>query len=175
MEIVDLYNDKKEKINKTWERQNTKEPPQGEYKLNVHVWLINDNNELLIQKRGKTLKRHPNKWNFTGGAVDQNETSLEGATRELQEELGINIENLEFLLSFKREHDFVDVWIGKTNININDLKPSKREVQEIKWVTIQELKDLINKNEFVPSIKLYYSLFENLLNKCYINNKKNDR
>ena len=38
-----------------------------------------------------------------------------------------------------------------------------------------ELKDIINKNEFVPSIKLYYSLFENLLNKCYINNKKNDR
>ena len=30
MEIVDLYNDKKAKINKTWERQNTKEPPQGE-------------------------------------------------------------------------------------------------------------------------------------------------
>ena len=100
---------------------------------------------------------------------------LEGAIRELKEEVGINIENLEFLLSFKRKHDFVDVWIGKTNININDLKPSKREVQEIKWVTIQELKDIINKNEFVPSIKLYYSLFENLLNKCNINNKKNDR
>lgn len=170
MEIVDLYNNRKEKLNKTWERQSEVEPPLGEYKLNVHTWLINDKNEFLIQKRGGGLKRHPNKWNFTGGAVDANETSFEGAKREVQEELGLDIDNLEFLLSFKREHDFVDVWIGRTNVKLEELKLSKREVQEVRWVNLEELEKLISENKFVPSLKLYYPLFKKLINKCYTKN-----
>lgn len=109
MEMIDLYNSKREKINKIWERKSEVEPPKGEYKLNVHTYLINDKNELLIQKRGSTLRRHPNKWNFTGGAVDTGESSFEGAKREVREELGIEVDDLELLLSFRREHDFVDV------------------------------------------------------------------
>ena len=139
MELVDLYDCKREKLNKVWERQSDFEPPFGEYKLNVHTWIINDKNEFLIQKRGACLKRYSNKWNFTGGAVDVNETSLEGAKREVKEELGLDMENLELLLSFKREHDFVDVWIGRSNVNIDELQLSKREVQEVKWVSMEEL------------------------------------
>lgn len=170
MELVDLYNSKKEKINKTWERSNDIEPPIGEYKLNVHTWLINDKYELLIQKRGANLKRHPNKWNFTGGAVDANETSYEGAKREVKEELGIDIDNLELLISFRREHDFVDVWVGKTNTKIEDLDISTREVSSVKWVSLEELEEFMNNGLFVPSLKLYYPLLKKLLEKCYINN-----
>lgn len=169
MELVDLYNSKRENLNKTWERSSDIEPPIGEYKLNVHTWLINDNYELLIQKRGANLKRHPNKWNFTGGAVDTNENSYEGAKREVKEELGIDVDNLELLISFRREHDFVDVWIGKTNAKIEDLDTSTREVSEVKWVSLEELEELMNNGEFVPSLKLYYPLLKKLLEKCYIN------
>ena len=93
MELIDLYDSKRNNLNKTWERQSEVEPPKGEYKLNVHTWIINDNNQLLIQKRGATVRRHPNKWNFTGGAVDTGEKSIEGAKREVHEELGIDIDD----------------------------------------------------------------------------------
>lgn len=172
MELVDLYNSRKENLHKTWNRKSELEPPKGEYKINVHTWILNDRNELLIQKRGANLKRHPNKWNFTGGAVDTNESSYEGAKREVLEELGIIVDNLELLISFRREHDFVDVWVCKANINIEDLVLSKREVQEVKWVNFEELEELMNNGEFVPSLKLYYPLFKKLLEKCYINNEE---
>lgn len=167
MELVNLYNIEKERTNKTWERSTDIEPEEGEFKFNVHTWLINDNNEFLIQKRGVNLKRHPGKWNFTGGAVDAGESSVEGAKREVKEELGINIDTLEFLLSYRREHDFVDVWVGRTNADIEDLDTSDREVDEVRWVSFQELKNMINNNEFVPSVKLYLELFEKLLEKLY--------
>lgn len=103
IQIVDLYDSKKRKINKTWERDSKLEPPRGEYKLNVHTWLINDKNELLIQKRDFASKRHPNKLNFTGATVDTNESLFEGVKREVKEELGIDINNLELLITFRRD------------------------------------------------------------------------
>ncbi len=167
MEIIGLYNGKREKINKTCLR--TEEPENGEYKLSVHVWFLNSKGELLIQKRNKNLKRNPGKWAFTGGVVDSEETSLEGAIRETKEELGIdiNINKIELLLSFKREHGFVDVWLVKDDFNINDLTLQKSEVSESKWVSIKELKSLINSEQFVKSVGLYYDLFMKLLEKYH--------
>lgn len=167
MEIIDLYNGKREKLNKTCLRQ--EEPKEGEYKLSVHVWFLNSKGELLIQKRNENLKRNPGKWAFTGGVVDSEETSLEGAIRESKEEMGINInkDKIELLLSFKRERGFVDVWLVKDNFDINSLILQKNEVSEVKWVSIKELEHLINSKQFVKSIELYYDLFIKLLEKCH--------
>jgi mutator protein MutT len=168
MEIIDLYNGKREKLNKTFIREEG-EPEKGEYKLAVHVWILNSKGEVLIQKRSENLKRNPGKWAFTGGIVDSGETSLEGAIRESKEELGIDIDKnkIELLLSFKREHGFVDVWLVKDNIEINNLVIQESEVSETKWVSIKELKKLIDNKQFVKSIELYYELLIKLLEKCH--------
>lgn len=168
MEIIDLYNGKREKLNKTFIRENG-DPEDGEYKLSVHVWILNSKGEILIQKRKENLKRNPGKWAFTGGIVDAGETSLEGAMRESKEELGIDIDKdkIELLLSFKREHGFVDVWLVKDDIEINKLILQKTEVSEVKWVSIKELSKIIDSNQFVKSIDLYFELFIKLLRKCH--------
>lgn len=168
MEIIDLYNKKKEKLNKTFVREQG-EPELGEYKLSVHVWILNSKGELLIQKRNENLKRNPGKWAFTGGAVDSGETSLQAALREIQEELGIEIndDKIEFLLSFKRERGFVDVWLIKEDINIEDVKLQETEVSQAKWVTIKELEELMKTEQFVKSLGIYYDTLIKLLNKCH--------
>lgn len=167
MEIINLYNKKREKLEKTITRED--EPSDGEYKLSVHVWILNNNGEILIQKRNENLKRNPGKWAFTGGAVDFGEESIDGAIREVKEELGISInENkIELLLSFKRERGFVDVWLVKEDIDIDNIILQKDEVSEVKWVKIKELEELINSDKFVKSIELYYDLFIKLLIKCH--------
>lgn len=123
----------------------------------------------MIQKRNENLKRNPGKWAFTGGVVDSGETSVEGAIRETKEELGIKVNenNIELLLSFKREHGFVDVWIVKDDIDINNIVLQEREVVEVKWVSIKELQQLIDRDQFVKSIGLYYDLLIKLLIKCH--------
>ena len=108
---------------------------------------------------------YPNTWSQTGGAVDSGETSLEGAIRECKEELGIDLnkENMEFMLSFKRKSSFVDVWLARQNINLEDIVMEKEEVSEVKWVTKEELGKMIENNETSGSVSLYYNMFIDLL------------
>lgn len=168
MEIIDLYDARKQKLGKTMERSSG-EPQNGEFKLSVHTWILNNKGELLIQKRNENLKRNPGKWAFTGGAVDTDETSLEGAIREIKEELGIDINEseMEYLLSFKREKGFVDVWLLRKDIPLEKIILQDEEVSEIKWVSLNELSELIEKGEMVKSLSLYFELFKKLLKKCY--------
>ena len=168
MEIIDLYDSKKQKLNKTMERS-AGEPADGEFKLSVHTWILNSKGELLIQKRNENLKRNPGKWAFTGGAVDTDETSLNGAKREVKEEIGIEVKDdeIEYLLSFKREKGFVDVWLVKKDIAIEDLKLQDEEVSEARWVSLKTLTELAEKGEMVNSVNLYIELLVKLLKKCH--------
>ena len=97
-------------------------------------------------------------WTNTGGACIAGETSIETVFRELKEELDItpSIDNLELIASYKREKDYVDVWVLKQNINITDLKFNDNEVQDAKWVTVEEWKKLLIEEQAVKSSTDYF-------------------
>ncbi len=155
MELVDLLNDRKELIGETCERNSV---PEGKYRLSIHIWIVNDKNEILIQQRSASRKMFPNMWTNTGGACIAGETSIETVFRELQEELNVipNIDNLELIASYKRKKDYVDVWLLKQNINIKDLKFNDNEVQAAKWVSIEEWKKLLIEEQAVKSSTDYF-------------------
>lgn len=57
-----------------------------------------------------------------------------------------------FIGTFKRPKDFVDVWLVHSDANLNDLKLQQDEVQSVKWVSRNEIKDMLNQGIFIPSI-----------------------
>ena len=69
----------------------------------VGVVVVDKNKKILIAKR-KPDKPMPNKWEFPGGKLEENETLQECGIREIQEELNLDIvideylgyENLEY-------------------------------------------------------------------------------
>ena len=162
MELVDLLNNRKELTGETCERNAV---PEGKYRLSIHIWIVNDKNEILIQQRSASRKMFPNMWTNTGGACIAGETSIETVFRELKEELNVipNIDDLELIASYKRKKDYVDVWLLRQNINIKDLKFNDNEVQAAKWVSIEEWKKLLIEEQAVKSSTDYF------LN--YINNE----
>ncbi len=121
MELVDVLNKRKEKSGKVCDRNSL---CKGEFRLSVHIWIMNNDNEILLQKRNKNLRIYPGMWGNTGGAVKMGENSLEAIKREVKEELGLKIksEKMTFIASFKRNKDFVDVWLLKDDIKIDDIK-----------------------------------------------------
>ncbi len=160
MELVDLLNNRKEFIGETCERNAV---PDGRYRLSIHIWIVNNKNEILIQQRSANRKKFPNMWTNTGGACVAGETSIETVFRELKEELDItpNIDNLELIASYKREKDYVDVWVLRQNINIIDLKFNDNEVQNAKWVTIEDWKKLLVEEQAVKSSTDYFLKYIN--------------
>ena len=155
MELVDLLNNRKELTGETCERNAV---PEGKYRLSIHIWIVNDKNEILIQQRSASRKMFPNMWTNTGGACIAGETSIETVFRELKEELNVipNIDNLELIASYKRKKDYVDVWLLRQNINIKDLKFNDNEVQSAKWATIEEWKKLLIEEQAVKSSTDYF-------------------
>ena len=160
MELVDLLNNRKELTGETCERNAV---PDGKYRLSIHIWIVNDKNEILIQQRSANRKKFPNMWTNTGGACIAGETSIETVFRELKEELDItpSIDNLELIASYKREKDYVDVWVLKQNINIKDLKFNDNEVQDAKWVTVEDWQKLLIAGQAVKSSTDYFLKYIN--------------
>lgn len=162
MEIVDKFNNKRESLNKTAQRH---EKIKGEYRQSEHIWIVNNEGKFLMQKRSKYKKSFAGKWSQTGGAVDEGETPLQGALRECKEELGLDIpkKEIELILSFKREYDFVDVWLVRKNIDIKKLKLQEEEVEEVKWVSKEEIEKMIKNNETTPNVSFYFNMLIKLI------------
>ncbi len=61
------------------------------------AFIVNEKNEVLLQKRGQQCKNNKGHWSLPGGALDYNERFHDGVKREILEELGIHIEIIDML------------------------------------------------------------------------------
>jgi len=163
MEMVERFDKKRLPLNKVTERY---EKIPGEYKQSMHVWIQNDNNEFLLQKRSLNKKVFPGYWSITGGGVDIGETTLDTVYRECKEELGITVDsnNLELVLSIKNDYNFTDIYLLKQNIDLKDIVMQEEELSDIKWVRINEIKNMIANNDFAPNLVFYFEMFIKLIN-----------
>lgn len=164
MELVDIYNDKHELLNYTKGR---KELEEGEFRLSCFIWIINDNDELLIQQRLATAKKCPNMWETASGGAVAGDTAIEGALRELKEELGIEAkkDEVRFIGSYARINDFVEVFLLKKNVELSSLTLQEDEVQKASWVPISKFEELIQNGEASDTgffiFKEYFEKFYN--------------
>lgn len=76
--------------------------------FSVVIPLINRDGEteILFEVRASHLKTQPGDICLPGGRIEEGETPLEGALRELEEELGIPTENVRVLGQFDTLHGF---------------------------------------------------------------------
>lgn len=151
MENFDVYDDCRIKTGKICERGTAL--GHNENRVVVHACLFNDNGEMLIQQRHKDKDFFAGLWDFScGGGAIAGESSRMSAKRELEEELGINYdfsnERPYFTVNFKNGFD--DYFFVDANIEINEVKYQKEEIQAVKWANKTEILNLLENNEFVP-------------------------
>ena len=103
MELLDVLD---ENGNPTGEVEDRNEVyRRGLWHRSSHIWIENDNKELLVQKRNPNKSTFPNLWAISvAGHVDAGETSRDAAIRELKEEVNLDVkpEELEYLFTIKR-------------------------------------------------------------------------
>lgn len=160
MEIWDLYDVNGNVTGKTLERGNL--IPEGYYHLVVHIWIRNKDGKYLISRRSPDRKSYPLSLECQGGSVLQGETSLEGAKREVIEEVGIDLSNIEGKMIFRktRHHfrDIMDVWLFEYDGEVDLNKATTKEVCEVMWMTYDEIKDKLVSGELVPTLDYFFDL-----------------
>jgi mutator protein MutT len=151
MEYLDIVDENNNLTGRKEER--SKVHSEGLWHREVAVWIINENGDVLLQKRALTKKQAANKWSICAGHIDAGETVESSILRELEEELGVKvtIDELEFLFLEKKKIDFGDsknnnfqyIYFMKTNMKLNEYKIQVEELSEIKYVTFNEFKQII--------------------------------
>ena len=141
MEYLDLYNDKKEKIGKTILRGS--EIPEGNYIMIVVIFIENSKGEFLFQY---TSKEKGNVWATIGGHVKSGDDAISTAVIEVKEELGIDInkDKLKNIYTGMKNGRIFEVFYLKEDVDINSLTLQKEEVESVKWLSKEELNELIN-------------------------------
>lgn len=161
-EIWDIYDINKNKKNKFHKRGLPLD--DGDYHIVIHAWVVNSNDEVILTKRHSSKNICPNMWECTEGSIVAGESSVEGAVRELKEEIGINfeIDEAEFFTSFVLDfsNTIIDSYIFKRDVNINDLVLQENEVSEARIVNEKAYREMCKRGYIVDSLMYFYDLYK---------------
>ena len=122
----------------------------GDYHRTAHVWLINDQNELLLQLRSPNKSSFPNYWDISAaGHIRTGETVMEGALRELKEELGViaSPSKLTYISTIRvdspRNNEFGYVYLLRCNLKEDEYVFRDHEVVEVRYIHFEKLEEMV--------------------------------
>lgn len=132
------------------------------------VFILNDQNELMLQQRALHKYHSPGLWTNTCCSHQrQGETNIEAGTRRLQEEMGFTVplkETVSFIYKAPfdnglTEHELDHVMIGYFN---EEPVINSEEVASWKWMPVSDVKEDIENHE-----ELYTAWFKIIFEKFY--------
>ena len=115
--------------------------------------------KLYVHKRSPNKKRFPNLYGVgAGGKIEEKETPLQAAKRELKEELGFESE-LTFLFSITYEDWIEYVFLTRYE---GEITPCKDEFTWSGWMEVKEVDKLSFDEKLCPDTQLFYQKFREM-------------
>lgn len=128
----------------------------GDWHKAVHIWIFNKNGEVLLQRRAPNKDSYPNMLDIScAGHLSAGDTSIDGALRELEEELGLKVDKEELKLfdnTFKIgriygtdfiNNEFNDLYYLFTDKTVDEMKFQEEEISEIFFVPFDKLEEMM--------------------------------
>ena len=151
MELLDIYDNDGNVTGRTIVRgDKTAKLNENEHIAVAVIFIENDKGEFLIQK---TSKEKGGKYSSTGGHITKGETPFSTIKREVEEELGINIdnENIEEYGYLLYDMPLRFLYYLKKDIPLNEITVQKEEVDKVEYMTIEKINKLIEENKMLES------------------------
>ena len=163
-DIIAIVDDKDNAIGKYPRRNHA----DGKLHRETSVLIVNPKNEIRVQERAD------------GGQLDYSasghftfdEDYLDGAIREVKEELGLDIPRATFVKISKHRinysgryvnNRFITLWEVAGDYKIKDMKIDPAEVKSVKYISVPELKRIIKEKSnsmsagFIYSLQIYFT------------------
>ncbi len=116
----------------------------------AHVWIINSQKEILLQKRAACKESHPNLWDVSSaGHIPFGESVVDSAIRECEEEIGIvaHPEELQAIGRVYQEYfneknhffdrEWVELFLLRRDLPATDFTVQIEEVSEVRWFSLE--------------------------------------
>lgn len=105
----------------------------------IGVGIIHDeNDQVLIALRPENVMLG-GLWEFPGGKQEDDENIEQTVSRELKEELGVDVNVIRPFMDLKHTYSHFSITLHSFLCRINKGDPQPRSSQEIRWVKISEL------------------------------------
>ncbi|MEW6981340.1 8-oxo-dGTP diphosphatase MutT [Colwelliaceae bacterium 6471] len=107
----------------------------------VAVGVIVREQQFFLTKRASNVHQG-NKWEFPGGKVEQGETVAQALSRELQEEIAIDVLSCQPLMQI--QHDYGDKHVTLEVFIVDNFlgEPKAQEGQQEAWFSLTDLTKL---------------------------------
>lgn len=141
----------------------------------AHIWIYNSKGDILLQLRAKDKPLYPDMWDVSAaGHVGAGEEVILSGLRELEEEIGLKVEqkDLQFVNIRKvvsvyediKNNEFYNVYLLKFDGDIKDLKIQVEELQAIKFLPIEKIKEELRSdtNKFVPHGDYWFEVIDEI-------------
>lgn len=162
MELWDLYDVCRRPLGRTHLRGEAL--PDGAYHIAVHVWIKNGAGLYLMSKRSADRYSYPLKWECPGGSVVAGESSLDGALREVFEEIGVRLDPAKGSVLFSKVrpdfNDIMDVWVFGYEGDADLEAATTAEVCETAWMTREQILGLYRSGELVSTLDYFFCAFD---------------
>ena len=154
---------------------------KGYWHRAVFCLMVNENGEILLQRRSQDKKLWPNRWDVTvGGHVRAGELGRQALVRECKEELGLDIsdDDIKFVVSCLSRYDkngyinnhFDEFYLITKNVDINNVSLQEDEVSEVKFFSQDELIRRIDNNyEEITEKTIAWPLVKKIIENGIIN------
>src|ERR1700683_3170068 len=120
------------------------------------VLLDESASKVLLIRRHLFLQKRWG-WELPGGLVDADEAPREAARRELEDQAGYRVEDIEKLLSFEPEPRSVDgehtIFLGRGAQRL-DGDPTTWDIGRVEWVPLKSVPGLISSGDIWASATL---------------------
>lgn len=134
---------------------------QDEQKVYVDTLIFNQDRKMLLVQRHAQDDFMPNKWWFVGGKLEHGETVEQGAIRELKEETGIKLLSLTLVEKKTLDNGSISHRFVGTVQNDVAIHLAKDELQDYRWVSIDELSQFDLVGNLTDLTNLYQKAIDN--------------
>lgn len=130
----------------------------GDYHVVVNVWIKDQAERWLIQRRAEHVESSPALWAATAGAVLAGEDALTAALRETREELGLSFASSELKPVLKKVWSDSIAVVHLVCVDSGRIRHVVRgpEVAEVKWASGAEIDAMVARGEFFDYGSQYF-------------------
>ncbi len=133
----------------------------GHWHRAAHVWVVNDQGQLLAQKRSMQKSEGPGLWEpYVAGHINWAEDYFAGAVKEVREETGLPVakKDLKLIKIYQSEDhkEFRAVFYVKHKSHMGEVIPEPEEVDAVQWISIDEFGKTLHKRSDSEWIRTGY-------------------